>query len=272
MNAIQSFDFNNNNLTAVEDSNTGTIWFVAKEISEVLGYDQTANALKLCKYPSSMDDFNKINNLHPATKWIPESDMYRLIMRSNKAEALIFQDFVTEEVLPEIRRNGSYSINRANLRLTNEVSQLQEEVEMLSLTVSCHKGLDKINQAMQDELDLVKFKLSHCEWIIEGIADTSTRFSNDCRTTAMYDVISTLTLQAYRGELKEAKIVKFREPNEIHGKMQEVRIPIHEVTRMCKELLEFKSPKFKTLFSQALHELKENNSIYQPSSTKLVLL
>jgi prophage antirepressor-like protein len=269
MNEIQSFNFNTLNVVqAIEDAKTGIIWFVAKEISDLLGYDQTSNALKLCKYPSSMDDFNKINNLHPATKWIPESDMYRLIMRSNKA---VFQDFVTEQVLPEIRRNGTYSINRADLRLTNEISHLIEKVEDLSTTVECHKGLDKINHAMQTELDLVKFKLSHCEWIIEGVADTSTRFSTESRVTAMYDVISRLTLQAYRGELKEAKIVSLNEPN-ICGNYQEVRIPMHFVSMMCSEMLEFKSPKFKTLFNQALNELKENNSVYLPSSTKLVLL
>ncbi len=40
---------------------------------------------------------------------IPESDLYRLIMRSNMAEAERFQDWVVEEVLPQIRRTGSYN-------------------------------------------------------------------------------------------------------------------------------------------------------------------
>lgn len=39
---------------------------------------------------------------------IPESDVYRLVMRSNLPGAVEFQDWVVEEVLPSIRRTGQY--------------------------------------------------------------------------------------------------------------------------------------------------------------------
>ena len=39
---------------------------------------------------------------------IHESDLYRLIMRSNMPDAERFQDWVTEEVLPQIRKTGGY--------------------------------------------------------------------------------------------------------------------------------------------------------------------
>lgn len=41
-------------------------------------------------------------------KIIPESDVYRLVMRSNLPNAERFQDWVVEEVLPSIRRAGGY--------------------------------------------------------------------------------------------------------------------------------------------------------------------
>lgn len=41
-------------------------------------------------------------------KIIPESDVYRLVMRSNLPDAERFQDWVVEEVLPSIRRAGGY--------------------------------------------------------------------------------------------------------------------------------------------------------------------
>lgn len=41
---------------------------------------------------------------------IPESDVYRLIMRSNLPNAEKFQDWVVEEVLPAIRKTGGYLI------------------------------------------------------------------------------------------------------------------------------------------------------------------
>lgn len=39
---------------------------------------------------------------------ISESWLYKLIMRSNKKEAYPFIDWVTEEVLPTIRKTGAY--------------------------------------------------------------------------------------------------------------------------------------------------------------------
>lgn len=44
--------------------------------------------------------------------FIPESDLYRLIMRSQLPNAEKFSDWVCEEVLPSIRQTGSYSIEK----------------------------------------------------------------------------------------------------------------------------------------------------------------
>ena len=41
---------------------------------------------------------------------VDESNLYRCIFQSRKSEAEKFQDWVTEEVLPEIRKTGSYSL------------------------------------------------------------------------------------------------------------------------------------------------------------------
>jgi len=42
---------------------------------------------------------------------ITEAGLYRLIMRSDKPEARKFQDWVTREVLPAIRKTGGYLLN-----------------------------------------------------------------------------------------------------------------------------------------------------------------
>ena len=39
---------------------------------------------------------------------IAESGLYKLVMRSDKSEARKFQDWVTRDVLPAIRKNGAY--------------------------------------------------------------------------------------------------------------------------------------------------------------------
>ena len=50
--------------------------------------------------------FRKLNNR--GEKFLTESGVYKLIFKSDKKEAEKFQDWVTDEVLPEIRKTGGY--------------------------------------------------------------------------------------------------------------------------------------------------------------------
>jgi prophage antirepressor-like protein len=61
-----------------------------------------------------LDELNKISGLAPASKWIPESDVYRLIVRSTLPAAEKFQEWLFEEVLPQIRKTGAYNIHGAS--------------------------------------------------------------------------------------------------------------------------------------------------------------
>jgi len=91
--------------------------FVASDVAKALGYDQPHKAvLTHCKKSKSLIDIDGMNHtvqqnqqLTEKTKLIPESDIYRLAMRSKLEKAEEFQDWVVEEVLPAIRKTGSYS-------------------------------------------------------------------------------------------------------------------------------------------------------------------
>lgn len=84
-------------------------WFVGKDVAEALGYSNTRDAIRThCK---KANDFREAGNPTPK-KIIPESDVYRLIMRSNLPDAEKFQDWVVEEVLPTIRKTGGYLIEK----------------------------------------------------------------------------------------------------------------------------------------------------------------
>ena len=50
--------------------------------------------------------FRKLNNR--GEKFLTESGVYKLIFKSDKKEAEKFQDWVTDEVLPKIRKTGGY--------------------------------------------------------------------------------------------------------------------------------------------------------------------
>lgn len=97
--------------------NDGGFWFVANDIAQALGYEKPNNAVNThCK------KVNKIS--YPETgqplNVIPESDLYRLIMRSQLESAERFQDWVVEEVLPSIRKTGSYTIKKPAAQKTDQ--------------------------------------------------------------------------------------------------------------------------------------------------------
>lgn len=84
-------------------------WFVVKDVCEVLGISNYRDAI------SNLDDDEKLVSEIPTSGQrrkmllINESGIYSLIFRSNKPEAKLFRKWVTNEVLPAIRRTGQYS-------------------------------------------------------------------------------------------------------------------------------------------------------------------
>lgn len=90
--------------------------FVANDIAKALGYTNPRKAIAdHCRGVTKRDGVSKTTNQHGTTSeqvvkmsFIPESDVYRLVMRSKLPQAEQFQDWVCEEVLPAIRKTGGY--------------------------------------------------------------------------------------------------------------------------------------------------------------------
>lgn len=110
MSDLSVFNFGPNQIrTAVL---SGEVYFVGKDVAEVLGYANPQKALRdHCKASISVG-VNDSFTLDPQTKIIPERDVYRLIMRSKKPEAEKFEEWVVSEVLPTIRKTGQYQITQ----------------------------------------------------------------------------------------------------------------------------------------------------------------
>lgn len=89
----------------------GEPWFVGKDIAEALGYSNTRDALATHVMD---DDKNTVvisdgkRRGNPNQVIINESGVYALIFGSKLDSAKRFKHWVTSEVLPQIRRAGSY--------------------------------------------------------------------------------------------------------------------------------------------------------------------
>lgn len=60
--------------------------------------------------------------------FIDESNLYRVIFRSNKKEAVDFQNWVFEEVLPSIRKTGSYSTTPSYIISPDQLIQIRKAI------------------------------------------------------------------------------------------------------------------------------------------------
>ena len=112
----------NNDLSIFSNEEFGSVrvfmqgnepWFFASDIAKALGYSNPSRSVQdHCKHAELFRTTNTVGlDINPRGELvIPESDVYRLIMRSNLPNAERFQDWVVEEVLPSIRKTGSYSM------------------------------------------------------------------------------------------------------------------------------------------------------------------
>jgi prophage antirepressor-like protein len=120
----------------------GNPWFVAADLALVLGYSSAKDAARLVRE----DERGRHNLPTPSADQemtiVSESGLFRLIMKSRRPEAEAFQDWVTRDVLPTIRKTGGYTLTPA----------LPEDPISLALVASLEtrKDLAKLEQRTSD--------------------------------------------------------------------------------------------------------------------------
>jgi prophage antirepressor-like protein len=83
-------------------------YFIASDIAKALGYKNTSDAInRHCKHIVKHDTLDSTGFEQPMN-FIPESDVYRLIIKSKLPEAEKFEEWVMDEVLPQLRQCGVY--------------------------------------------------------------------------------------------------------------------------------------------------------------------
>ena len=107
-------------LRALQDVN-GTLWFKGNEVAATLGYEDLNKAVRThvhidrrCKLLNLQ--FSRGGEMPPLTKyeqeatWVTESGVYQLLMASQTELGEQFRLWISGEILPQLARTGSYSI------------------------------------------------------------------------------------------------------------------------------------------------------------------
>ena len=110
MNILQLFDFEGHEVRVVGTSDNPE--WVARDVAKVLGITLSTLRSRLQKMPDKWKGVYLIDTNKGQRKvtTLTEPGLYALIFRSNKLEAVKFQHWVFEEVLPTIRQTGKYQL------------------------------------------------------------------------------------------------------------------------------------------------------------------
>lgn len=122
--------FEANNMAVRTTIKDGDVWFVAKDICDVVGVSKHRDAAaKLEDFERSSAIVDTLGGRQEMTI-VNESGMYSLVFRSRKPEAKAFRIWVTNDVLPNLRKNGGYLLGNTEEEIAaNAIRTYQWTVE-----------------------------------------------------------------------------------------------------------------------------------------------
>lgn len=130
------------NVRVIEQN--GEPWFVASDVAKALGYENPSRDVQ--RHCKKVNKFSPTESVGTPYNIIPESDVYRLIMRSNLPNAERFQDWVCEDILPSIRKTGGYGV----------AALPQTYIEALEALVESEKAKQKALETVEYQKPLVQ--------------------------------------------------------------------------------------------------------------------
>lgn len=149
----------------------GEPWFVGKDVATALGYSDAFGSLK--KHVEEEDKQNCQNSSFESPRGmtiINESGLYSLVLSSKLPTAKKFKRWVTSEVIPSIRKTGSYS--------ALDMTQLSPEMQMLKLLTDKAIATELAQKQQEQHLQLVEQKV---EGIRELVGINPNQWREDCR-------------------------------------------------------------------------------------------
>lgn len=190
-------------------------YFVGKDIAEILGYERADNAIRnhvdfedKLTHPISASGQNRNMTI------INESGLYSLIMSSKLPIARKFKRWITNEVLPSIRKNGGYIQGQEELS--------DDELISKALLVANRKIEEKNKILIEKEAEIkqLKPKAKYCDLILQSpstITVTSIAKDYGMSGIAFNQLLHELGIQ-YKQSQQWFLFAKYQKQGYTHGK------------------------------------------------------
>lgn len=194
--------------------------FCLKDVCDSLGLQVGATAKRLGqKVISSINVLT--NGGNQQMYFITEPDLYRVIFQSRKPSARKFQDWVFEEVLPTLRKEGSYSMTQsmqslASYQIEDPIERAKRWIEEQQHTRALEAQTEQQAQTIgiqQKELTIAAPKVKYYD---------DTLASTDCLTTTQVADDLGISARALNQQLSNAGIQYFQSGSwHLKGKYRE---------------------------------------------------
>ena len=173
-NQLSTFNFHNSPVRTITDPK-GEIWFCGTDVCKILGYQNSRKALQdHCKEAGVTKRYTPTTSGNQEITFINEPNLYRLIIKSRKPEAERFEAWVFEEVLPQIRKTGSYSQNTHEIRpleITLKVKMLDNLYYMAkNASELCHQYRKMMNDII-NTLNIEYFRPSKPDYKYQLVSE-----------------------------------------------------------------------------------------------------
>lgn len=136
----------------------GEPWFVGKDVAAALGYSNPRDAL--AKHVDEEDKntvaFRDGTSGNPNVTIINESGLYSLTMNSKLKGAKKFKRWVTSEVLPTLRKTGSYSVVQADPNLPPELAMVEGLLNSMKQMYSTQQRHSEAIEQLTESVDTMK--------------------------------------------------------------------------------------------------------------------
>ena len=140
MNELQNFNFSGQDVRIITINDEP--WFVVADIAKVLG---ASNSRSLAQMVDEEDKGKQSLHSGSDATIVNESGLYTILLRSNNPQAKPFRRWVTSEVLPTIRKHGTYNA---------KVPTTQRELVQLALSA---------NEETNQRIDVIENKIHDIE-------------------------------------------------------------------------------------------------------------
>lgn len=145
-----------------------SVLFCASDVAKALGYTNPRKAVgDHCKAVTKRDIVTETRGAQTAS-FIPEGDVYRLIVRSKLPSAEKFEKWVFDDVLPTIRKHGAYMTQETLENAILNPDYLLKIVTALKEETDKRRVLEQENSEQKQLIVEMKPKVTYCDMVLKS--------------------------------------------------------------------------------------------------------